>query len=50
MSLGKPVILKKLIRHDWNTGDVEDVYDLADYEKRWGNVHCLFPRTAPTLH
>lgn len=36
--LGKPVILKKLIAHDWKTGEVQNVYDLADYEGRWGYV------------
>lgn len=38
ISIGKPVILQKLIRHDWETGDVQDVYDLSDYKDRWGYV------------
>ncbi|KAL4891502.1 FAD/NAD(P)-binding domain-containing protein [Aspergillus ambiguus] len=44
VSLGKPVVLKKLIRHDWKTGDVEDVYDLSDYKDRWGHVYNMFHR------
>jgi salicylate hydroxylase len=36
--MGKPVILKKLIAHDWKTGEVQNVYDLADYKDRWGYV------------
>jgi salicylate hydroxylase len=39
------VILKKLISHDWRTGDVQNEYDLADYKDRWGYVR-LSP--APT--
>ncbi|TVY46786.1 FAD-dependent monooxygenase [Lachnellula occidentalis] len=42
--LGKPVVLKKLIAHDWKTGDVQNVYDLADYEDRWGYVYNMFHR------
>lgn len=38
--LGKTVVLQKLIRHDWTTGDVEDIYDLSDYEDQWGYVSC----------
>lgn len=36
--IGRPVILQKLILHDWKTGAVQDVYDLSDYKDRWGNV------------
>jgi len=35
---GRPVILKKLISHDWTTGKDVNVYDLADYKQRWGYV------------
>jgi len=36
--IGRPVVLQKLISHDWKTGQVSNVYDLADYEERWGYV------------
>ena len=36
--IGKPVVLQKLISHDWKTGDVTNVYDLADYKEKWGYV------------
>lgn len=35
---GDPVILKKLIRRDWKTGEPDSVYDLDDYEEKWGHV------------
>jgi salicylate hydroxylase len=35
---GKPVVLKKLISHDWKTGNDVNIYDLADYKERWGYV------------
>lgn len=38
VAMGRPVILKSLISRDWTTGDVSNVYDLADYEDRWGHV------------
>jgi salicylate hydroxylase len=38
IAMGKPVILKKLISHDWKTGEDVNVYDLADYKERWGYV------------
>ncbi|KAA8651266.1 hypothetical protein EYZ11_006786 [Aspergillus tanneri] len=44
ISLGKSVILQKLIRHDWETGEVQDVYDLSDYKDRWGYVYNMFHR------
>jgi salicylate hydroxylase len=46
ISLGRPVILKKLISHDWKTGDVQNEYDLADYKDRWGYVR-LSPTPTP---
>ncbi|KAI2673629.1 hypothetical protein CBS147317_7626 [Penicillium roqueforti] len=41
---GDPVVLKKLINRDWNTGEPVSVYDLDDYEKRWGYVYNMFHR------
>lgn len=39
----KPVILTKLIRHNWESGEIEGVYPFGDYEKLFGypyyNVH-----------
>ena len=42
IELGDPVLLKKLISRDWNTGEPVSVYDLADYKDRWGYV-CEHP-------
>ncbi|RDA95889.1 hypothetical protein CP533_5225 [Ophiocordyceps camponoti-saundersi (nom. inval.)] len=41
---GQPVVLKKLINRDWKTGEPVSVYDLDDYEERWGHVYNLFHR------
>ncbi|KAJ4375344.1 hypothetical protein N0V83_002430 [Neocucurbitaria cava] len=41
---GNPVVLKKLINRDWKTGEPVSVYDLNDYEKRWGYVYNMFHR------
>ncbi|KAM0296927.1 hypothetical protein HYE67_005517 [Fusarium culmorum] len=41
---GDPVVLKKLINRDWKTGEPVSVYDLDDYEKRWGFVYNMFHR------
>lgn len=38
---GDPVILRKLINRDWKTGEPVSVYDLADYEQKWGYVSCV---------
>lgn len=35
---GDPVVLRKLINRDWNTGEPVSVYDLDDYEEKWGYV------------
>ena len=35
---GRPVELRKLISHDWKTGDVTSCYDLKDYKNMWGRV------------
>lgn len=41
---GDPVVLKKLINRDWKTGEPVSVYDLDDYEQRWGYVYNMFHR------
>lgn len=41
---GDGVIVRKLIGRDWKTGEPLSVYDLADYEERWGYVHYVFQR------
>lgn len=41
---GDPVVLKKLINRDWKTGEPLSVYDLDDYEDRWGYVYNMFHR------
>ncbi|OBT90290.1 hypothetical protein VE02_03374 [Pseudogymnoascus sp. 03VT05] len=41
---GDPVVLKKLINRDWKTGELVSVYDLSDYEERWGYVYNMFHR------
>lgn len=38
---GDPVVLQKLINRDWKTGEPVSVYDLADYEEKWGNVEYM---------
>lgn len=44
IALGDPVILRKLINRDWKTGEPVSVYDLDDYEQRWGYVYNMFHR------
>lgn len=44
VSLGNPVVLRKLIMHDWESGSEANIYDLADYEDRWGFVYNMFHR------
>ncbi|PHH62775.1 hypothetical protein CDD81_6667 [Ophiocordyceps australis] len=41
---GDGVVLKKLINRDWRTGEEVSVYDLSDYEARWGYAYNLFHR------
>ncbi|KAJ5102414.1 hypothetical protein NUU61_004636 [Penicillium alfredii] len=41
---GDPVVLRKLINRDWKTGEPVSVYDLGDYEERWGYVYNMFHR------
>lgn len=40
----KPVILEKLIRHDWKTGKVVGEYDLGDYKSKFGFPYYNFHR------
>ncbi|OJI96741.1 hypothetical protein ASPVEDRAFT_120797 [Aspergillus versicolor CBS 583.65] len=40
----KPVILKKLIMHDWRSGQVENEYGLGDYKARFGTDYNNFHR------
>lgn len=44
LAKGDPVVLKKLINRDWKTGEPVSVYDLADYEQRWGYIYYMFHR------
>ncbi|KAI7478972.1 salicylate hydroxylase [Hortaea werneckii] len=41
---GDPVLLRKLINRDWKTGEPISVYDLDDYEEKWGYVYNMFHR------
>ncbi|KAG8627142.1 hypothetical protein KVT40_004625 [Elsinoe batatas] len=41
---GDPVVLKKLINRDWRTGEPVSVFDLGDYEEKWGHVYNMFHR------
>lgn len=41
---GDPVYLRKLINRDWETGEPVSVYDLNDYEEKWGYVYWMFHR------
>ena len=34
----KPVILQKLIMHEWDTGKVKGEYSLGNYKERFGTV------------
>ncbi|CUM66660.1 uncharacterized protein PRCAT00004336001 [Priceomyces carsonii] len=40
----KPVILKRLIKHNWNTGNITDEYDLGDYAAKFGFPYYNFHR------
>lgn len=41
---GDPVVLMKLINRDWESGEPVSVYDLGDYEEKWGHVYNMFHR------
>ncbi|KAL4890557.1 hypothetical protein BDV59DRAFT_91383 [Aspergillus ambiguus] len=40
----KPVILKKLIMHDWSSGQVQSEYGLGDYKSKFGTDYNNFHR------
>lgn len=41
---GDGVVLRKLISRDWTSGKVLSVYEMDDYEERWGYVYYMFQR------
>jgi salicylate hydroxylase len=41
---GDGVVLRKLINREWETGEPVSVYDLADYEQKWGYIYYMFHR------
>lgn len=34
----KPVILKRLMMHEWGSGEVKNTYELGDYKAKFGTV------------
>ncbi|KAK2751129.1 hypothetical protein FQN57_000204 [Myotisia sp. PD_48] len=44
IEMGDPVVLRKLINRDWQTGEPISVYNLDDYEEKWGYVYNMFHR------
>ncbi|KAA8904951.1 hypothetical protein TRICI_005373 [Trichomonascus ciferrii] len=40
----KPVFLKDLIRHDWETGKVKAIYPFEDYSDKYGVPYFMFHR------
>ena len=44
IAAAKPVILKRLIRHDWKTGEIYGTYPLGDYRERFGTDYNNFHR------
>ncbi|KAF2638506.1 FAD/NAD(P)-binding domain-containing protein [Massarina eburnea CBS 473.64] len=44
VSKGDPVVLRQLINRDWKTGEPVNVFDLSDYEEKWGYVYNMFHR------
>lgn len=38
ISIGKGVVMRKLILHKWETGEVQEVTDFSDYKDKWGHV------------
>ncbi|KAL4800878.1 hypothetical protein BDV19DRAFT_383898 [Aspergillus venezuelensis] len=40
----KPVVLRKLIMHDWKTGETQNEYPLGDYRARFGTEYNNFHR------
>ncbi|KAF5622332.1 salicylate hydroxylase [Fusarium sp. NRRL 52700] len=41
---GDGVVLRKLISRDWTSGRVLSLYELDDYEERWGHLYYMFQR------
>lgn len=41
---GDPVILRKLINRDWESGEPVSTYDLSDYKEKWGYEYYMFHR------
>ncbi|RXW25751.1 hypothetical protein EST38_g82 [Candolleomyces aberdarensis] len=39
-----PVALMKLTMRDWETGEIQGVYDLSDYQKEWGRDYYMLHR------
>ncbi|PLB46344.1 FAD/NAD(P)-binding domain-containing protein [Aspergillus steynii IBT 23096] len=50
ISVGRPIVIEKLIRHDLETGEVQDVYDLADYAPYYNfyrvDMHAMLMQSA----
>ncbi|KAL3593291.1 hypothetical protein FPOAC2_07587 [Fusarium poae] len=44
LTKGDGVILQRLISRDWTTGKVLSLYELDDYQERWGHVYYMFQR------
>jgi salicylate hydroxylase len=40
----KPVVLRSLIMHEWDSGEVKSTYDLGDYRTRFGTDYNNFHR------
>lgn len=38
----KPVTLEKLVMHDWETGNVKNMYGLGDYKANFGSVRNYY--------
>ncbi|KAK4497622.1 hypothetical protein PRZ48_010275 [Zasmidium cellare] len=41
---GDGVYLRQLINRDWESGEPVSVYDLNDYEEKWGHPYYMFHR------
>lgn len=40
----KPVVLRKLVMRDWETGEILNQYNQDDYETIWGHPSLMFYR------
>ena len=45
---GDPVLLRKLINRNWNSGEPVSVYDLDDYEEKWGYIYWMVSDLIPS--